>query len=104
MQTQSFTDFRNHLALVMETVTCDHQSVTITKHGKPCAVLMPIANAAGQGVPVFDAIVAWRQKYLAEEAESTVNDLDDWAAVRENELGCDANRDLGRDLGRDFSW
>lgn len=93
MQTQSFTDFRNHLALVMETVTRDHQSVTITKHGKPCAVLMPIVKAVGHEVSAFDAIVAWREAYIATASDKTgVVEPENWAAVREN------------DQGRDFSW
>lgn len=41
----SFTDARNHFAKVLQELEQNQQPIEITRHGSPCAVLMPVHTA-----------------------------------------------------------
>ncbi|WP_157792617.1 type II toxin-antitoxin system Phd/YefM family antitoxin [Thiomicrospira microaerophila] len=44
----SFTEVRNHFAQVLQTLEQNQQAVEITKHGSPCAVILPIQTYQNQ--------------------------------------------------------
>ena len=84
MKTLSISEARNTLSTVVDSVASTRASVVLLKHGKPAAMLVPIAKSEAQadpyplrGTPItladdFDAPLPdmWSACAVAEESES----------------------------------
>jgi prevent-host-death family protein len=51
MKSMAISAFKAHALQVIDTVANEHESITITKRGKPLVKVIPFSSAAGKPVP-----------------------------------------------------
>ena len=68
MKTTSLADVRSHLSKYVEDVVSTHERVTITKNGKPAAVLI-----SAEDLEALEETLFWARQDRVDEQGPTVN-------------------------------
>ena len=79
MKTMAITDFRTECLRVIGQLGKDREPVTITKRGRPVAMLSPLPPASGT-IPIIGAMPGSVLEY--DEPFEPAADPSDWAANR----------------------
>lgn len=77
MKTMAAGSFKTHCLAVIDEVNAKHETIVITKHGKPMAKLVPIANNPDD---IFDSMQG-RIKILGDIVEPVIP-IEEWERLR----------------------